>query len=166
MCGGASMNQSSFHPSSRGQGAVLMLPVLILFVGCSKQVQTGGEVKRPVKTMIVAKGGEPRVRVFPGRVEASKNVQLAFQVAGLLEKLPVKEGQAVTEGDLIAQLRQDEFEARLKAVKGQLDQARAVLKAKESGERPEQVLRLEAALRAADARMNFARTDFQRIEGL
>ena len=58
---------------------------------------------------------------FPGKAEASKKVELAFQVSGLLVKLPVKEGQKVTKGELIAQLRQDEFQARLKALQGQLE---------------------------------------------
>jgi multidrug efflux pump subunit AcrA (membrane-fusion protein) len=79
--------------------------------------------------MVVTAGGESHVRTFPGKVEASKRVELAFQVPGLLVKLPVKEGQRVAKGDVIAQLRQDEFQARLKAVQGQLDQARAALRA-------------------------------------
>ena len=38
-------------------------------------------------------------RSFPGKVEASKSVELAFQVPGLLVKLPVREGQNVAKGD-------------------------------------------------------------------
>jgi RND family efflux transporter MFP subunit len=59
-------------------------------------------------------------------------VDLAFQVPGLLAKIPVKEGERVSKGALIAQLRQDEFQARLQAMQGQLDQARAQLGAAES----------------------------------
>jgi RND family efflux transporter MFP subunit len=112
--------------------------------------------------MVVAAGGEPHVRSFPGRVEASKKVELAFQVPGLLVKLPFREGQRVTKGEVIAQLRQDEFQARLKALQGQLDQARAGLRALRSGERPEQQLRLEAAVRAAEAKLANARAEFDR----
>jgi RND family efflux transporter MFP subunit len=63
---------------------------------------------------------------------------------------------------VIAQLRQDEFQARLKAMQGQLDQARAVLKAMRSGERPEQILRLEAQARAAETKLANARAEFDR----
>jgi RND family efflux transporter MFP subunit len=63
---------------------------------------------------------------------------------------------------VIAQLRQDEFQARLKALQGQLDQARAGLRALRSGERPEQQLRLESQVRAAEARLANARADFDR----
>ncbi|MBV8270234.1 MAG: biotin/lipoyl-binding protein [Planctomycetaceae bacterium] len=100
------------------------------------------------------------MRSFPGKVEASKKVELAFRVPGLLVKLPVREGQSIAKGEVIAQLRQDEFQARLKALQGQLDQARAALRALRSGERPEQRLRLEAQVRAAEAKLANARTEF------
>ena len=106
------------------------------------------------------------MRSFPGKVEASRKAELAFQVPGLLVKLPVKEGQNVAKGEVIAQLRQDEYEARLKALLGQLDQARAGLRALRAGERPEQRLRLEAQVRAADAKLANARTEFNRYTQL
>src|SRR5262249_46457801 len=81
---------------------------------------------------------------------------------GLLAKLPVREGQKVAKGDLIAQLRQDEFQARLKSLQGQTEQARAALRALQSGERPEQILRLDAQVRAAEAKMANARAEFDR----
>ena len=112
--------------------------------------------------MVVAAGGETHARSFPGKVEASKKVELAFQVPGLLVKLPVKEGQRVAKGEVIAQLRQDEFQARLKTLQGELDQARAVLQALRSGERPEEQLRLGAQVRAAEAKLANARVEFDR----
>ena len=91
----------------------IALSIIYLAVGCSPQEPPRPEVVRPVKTMVVTAGDETHVRSFPGKVEASKSVELAFQVSGLLVKLPVKEGQKVAKGELIAQLRQDEFQARL-----------------------------------------------------
>jgi RND family efflux transporter MFP subunit len=102
------------------------------------------------------------MRSFPGKIEASRKVELAFQVPGLIVNLPVREGQRVTKGEVIAQLRQDEFQARLKALQGQLDQARAGLRALRSGERPEQQLRLESQVRAAEARLANARAELDR----
>ena len=116
--------------------------------------------------MLVAAGNQPLVRTFPGKVEASKSAELAFQVPGLLVRLPVKEGQKVAKGQLIAQLRQDEFESRLKSVQGQLDQARANLSALQIGERQEERLRREAMLRAANAKLANAKTEFDRYARL
>jgi RND family efflux transporter MFP subunit len=112
--------------------------------------------------MVVAAGAGVRVRSFPGKAEASKKAELAFQVSGLLVKLPVREGQKVKAGEVIAQLRQDEFQARLTALQGQLDRARAALRALQAGERVEQRQRLEAQVRATEARMANARADFER----
>ena len=116
--------------------------------------------------MIVAAGEDSHVRTFPGRVEASNKVELAFQVSGLLVSLPIREGQNVNENDVIAQLRQDEFQARLKALQGQLDAARADLQALRAGVRPEERLRLEAQVRAANAELVNARTQFGRTSQL
>jgi membrane fusion protein, multidrug efflux system len=149
-----------------GRSVPIALAILYLAGGCSPNTSDPPDVARPVKTMVVAAGDEPHVRSFPGKVEASKKVELAFRVSGLLVKLPVKEGQKVAKGEVIAQLRQDEFQARLKALQGQLDQARAGLKALRSGERPEQQLRLEAQVRAAAAKLANTRTEYNRAAQL
>jgi RND family efflux transporter MFP subunit len=148
--------------SSRG-GALLIIGFCAsLAAGCNRNTKPATEVVRPVKTMIVVAGDESRVRSLPGTVEASRRVELRFRVAGLLTKFPVKEGQRVKEGDLIAQLRQDEFKARLKTLQGELDQARASLRALRAGERPEEIRRREAQLRAAQSRLANARSVYER----
>ena len=116
--------------------------------------------------MLVAAGDDVRIRSFPGTVEASRRVELAFQVSGLLVDFPVKEGQEVKKGDLIGQVRKDEFEARLTALQGQLDQARAELVALRMGERPEERLRRESQVRAAQARLANVRTERNRLAPL
>ena len=67
------------------------LSAFCLTTGCSRPTETRSEVARPVKTMVVAAGEQPLVRTFPGRVEASKNVELAFQVPGLTRQ-PTHQG--------------------------------------------------------------------------
>ncbi|MGD9632469.1 MAG: efflux RND transporter periplasmic adaptor subunit [Pirellulales bacterium] len=140
--------------------------VLLLAIGCTPQSPPSSNAVRPVKTMVVTAGGDERVRSFPGTVEASRRVELAFQVPGLLTELPVKEGQKVAKGDLIARLRQDEFQARLTQLQGQLDRARATLAALQAGERPEERLRRESQVRAANARLANARAELDRAKRL
>ena len=141
----------------------MALSILVLASGCSRKAPTPTEaVVRPVKTMVVSAGAESKVRTFPGRVEASNKVELAFQVSGTLVNLPVREGQKVAANEVIAQLRPDEFQARLRALQGQLDRARADLQALRAGVRPEERLRLEAQVRAAEAKLANARTEFDR----
>lgn len=146
----------------RWQGVSMGLLVLALAAGCSRTEAPPREPVRPVKTMVVGPGPETNERAFSGRVEASRQVQLAFQVPGLLVSLPVREGQTVAKGDVIAELRKDEFEARQKALQGQLDRARADLQALRSGVRPEERRRLEGQVRAAESRLVNARRESQR----
>jgi RND family efflux transporter MFP subunit len=134
--------------------------------GCSSEPPALPDIVRPVKTMVVAAGEDIRTRSFPGKVEASRRAELAFQVPGLLVKFPVKEGQKVTKGDTIAELRQDEFRARLTALQGQLNQGRANLAALRAGERPEERRRRESQVRAADAQLANRKAELDRATQL
>lgn len=147
-------------------GLSLALSVVFSAVGCSPKDSAPEAVVRPVKTMVVESGDKLNVRSFPGRVEASTLVELAFQVPGRLAKLPVREGQKVGKGELLAQLRQDEFEARLKSAQGQLDQAQAALGALRLGERPEEQARRRTQERAAAATLANARAEYDRFNQL
>ncbi|MCC9608642.1 efflux RND transporter periplasmic adaptor subunit [Blastopirellula sp. JC732] len=135
---------------------------LCFTLGCGGGKSPDVEVVRPVKTILVGEGEDVRQRSFPGTVEASRRVELAFRVPGLLAELPVKEGDKVVAGDVIARLRQDEFEARLKTLTGELDQARAALRALQAGERPEEIRRREAEVRAASLRLANGRAEYER----
>src|SRR5262249_36307570 len=145
----AVMNGISCGRRGLGGALPLALSISLLGSGCSRTASTGPDAVRPVKTMVLTTEGEPHVRSFSGKVEASKKAGLAFQVSGLLVTLPVREGQRVAKGDMIAQLRQDDFEARLKTVQSQLDKARTDLRALRAGARPEVQRQLEAQVPAA-----------------
>lgn len=152
------------------ESAFRQLPIALFFVvlatGCSRKAPPPTETIRPVRTLIVAKGEENTIRTFPGRAEAAKQVELAFQVPGVLVSLPVREGQSVVKGEVIGQLRQEEFQARLAALQGQLDRARADLLAARAGVRPEERLRLESQVRSTAAQLANARTEFNRASQL
>jgi RND family efflux transporter MFP subunit len=160
------MRVTSYRLSGFSRRPRFALLIVLLAAGCSGPAESVPEVARPVKTLVVTTGEDTRIRSFPGVVEASKRVELAFQVAGLLVKFPVKEGQKVAKGELIGELRQDEFRARLTALQGQLDQSRATLAALRAGERPEERLRRESQVRAAEARLTNARADLDRARQL
>lgn len=137
-----------------------------LITACSRPPEISTEIVRPVRTLVVTGSENTGTRTFPGRVDAAKQVELTFQVPGLLVDLPVREGQRVAQGDLVAQLRPDEFRARLDALQGQLAHAHADLQALQAGARPEEQQRLEAQLRSADATLANARVDLDRATQL
>ncbi|ODA32496.1 efflux transporter periplasmic adaptor subunit [Planctopirus hydrillae] len=141
---------------------LILCSMICLAASCSPQPKVINVGPRPVKTQVITSVADLRSRTFPGKVEASQRVELAFQVSGLLVDLPVKEGQRVAKGELIGQLRQDEFKARVATLQSQLDQARAGLAALMQGERAEERLRREAQVRAAQARLSKTRTEHER----
>jgi RND family efflux transporter MFP subunit len=154
------------NTNGRGVGLRIALSIGCFASACSRQNPVPPEAVRPVKTMLIGKGAESYVRTFPGRVEAAKSVDLAFQVPGLVIGLPVKEGQRVGRGQVVGRLRQTEYQARREATQGQLEQGLAVLDTLKTGERSEEQLRREAALRAAEAKLANARTEFERYARL
>lgn len=113
-------------------GLCILFYLVCLIAGCSSPQQVPSGEVRPVKTMVVAAADRTLVRSFPGIVQASKMADLGFQVSGVLVRLPFREGDRVSKGKVIAQLRNDEFQARLQTIQASLDQARARLGAAES----------------------------------
>jgi RND family efflux transporter MFP subunit len=71
------------------------------------------EVARPVKSIIVAGPDGGNLRNFTGRVDSANKAEMAFRVAGKIEKLAVNEGEVVKKGQLLAQLDQTEFRLTL-----------------------------------------------------
>ncbi len=127
------MHAGSICQSGFGRTALIVLPLVYLATGCAPETAPYSYMDRPVKTTVVTTGVESSARSFPGKVEASKTVELAFLVSGLLVKLPVKEGQRVVKGEVVAQLRQDEFQAQLRILESRLEQAKADLSALKAG---------------------------------
>ncbi|MBL8877339.1 MAG: efflux RND transporter periplasmic adaptor subunit [Phycisphaerae bacterium] len=145
-------------------GAVLGVgPVL---VGCSREGPAQVSLPRPVKTEVIGAGGAVSDRSLPGRVQASSEADLAFQIPGVLILLPVRAGQKVARGETIAQLRTDEYEARLTSLQAQLDGARVSLRALREGDRPEERLRQDTRVRAAEAKLANAKAHFERLQQL
>ena len=94
-----------------------LLMFSLLFVGCSKEeAPPEKEVAQPVKVITVGEGGG-KVRTFPGRIRANKRVELAFQVSGPLEALPVEEGKMLKKGALVARILPRDFQTALFSAK-------------------------------------------------
>ena len=104
-----------------------LLALLLASCGKKEEQKVTREVVRPVKMMTVMSSEEAFKRKFPGRVRASKRVDLAFQVGGPLIELPVDEGQEVKKGKLLARIDPKDFQTNLRNAEGQLGKAKAAL---------------------------------------
>jgi len=84
------------------------LPLLLLTLmisGCATEsVETPPPTIRPVKLLTVMDAKMDAIRVFPAKVAATKQANLAFRVSGHLVALSLFEGQQVKQGAVLAQL--------------------------------------------------------------
>ncbi|WP_163135074.1 efflux RND transporter periplasmic adaptor subunit [Agarivorans sp. Alg241-V36] len=87
----------------RGLGIVAFSSLLLL--GCNKDpVESVKTYPRPVKVELVEIGDGTRIRTLPGETFASDTAILSFQVAGRLDEVLVKPGDAVVAGQPLANL--------------------------------------------------------------
>ena len=103
------------------------LVALVIISGCESDITDNEVVVRPIR---VAQVGDPEAlkgRVFPGQAKATQEVELSFRVKGPLIALPVKIGDRVKEGDVLARIDPRDFEVQLRNTQGQLQRAEANL---------------------------------------
>jgi multidrug efflux system membrane fusion protein len=141
--------------------------VFLLLTGCSEEQKITPPVIRPIKTLLLNNSAsQEKIRTFPGKVHASRQVDLAFRISGPLIEFPVKEGQEVKQGDLLARIDPRDYRTELSRVKSALAEARANLNSMKAGARPEDIKVLKSQVVAAQARRREAGQNFERQKKL
>ncbi len=105
----------------------LVYPGLFLAVlqsGCSED-PAPQEIIRPLLTMRVADVDAFAERWFPGRAQATREANIAFEVSGRLVERPALVGDTVKENDLLARLDPRDFRNALDKAEASLQQAQA-----------------------------------------
>jgi multidrug efflux system membrane fusion protein len=110
-------------------GLAICTVCLALLSACGQSEEPAKTVEtiRPVKLMKVGGSLAGKTRKLPGTVRAADRVDLAFQVPGTLVELPVKEGQTVKKGTLVARIDPRDYETNLRNAEGVLAKAEAGL---------------------------------------
>jgi RND family efflux transporter MFP subunit len=108
---------------------ILQLMVVIGFclnlVNCGdEKVEKTEPVVRPVKTMVVGEGSSG-VRSLPGTVQAANRVEMSFRVGGPLIDFPVKEGEKVKKGQLLARIDPRDYQIAVDKAKAEFAKADA-----------------------------------------
>ncbi len=104
--------------------------ILLLALGamtmdsCSTR-QTGGKKVMYVKADTVHSSGAVAPFEYPGKVKASDEVNMAFQVAGKLKRIHVSEGGTVRKGQLVAELDDRDYRIQLEAVEAEYNNVKA-----------------------------------------
>ena len=104
-------------------GLMVLFVSLMLLVSCNSH--KGGDTKqhvRLVKTSRVEKMASETIKQYPGIIEEAEEVNLAFRVAGPIQKITIKEGDFVKKGQLIAQMDARDYEIQKNAIEIQVEQ--------------------------------------------
>ena len=96
-----------------------------LLSGCDQTVSEPQEILRPVRSVTVSHSDAGLEKTFPGVVEAAQQASLSFRVSGRLASLSVKDGSAVSAGEVVAELEPVDFDIRLKDRQASYEVAKA-----------------------------------------
>ncbi len=98
-----------------GAGLIVVGVVSVFIIDWQAEPPEPPHPIRPLKTLIVGQAIPPAGRVYPGKIRANEEVDLAFQVAGPLIEFLVRQGQEVAKGELLARIDPRDFENILAA---------------------------------------------------
>ena len=87
----------------------LLLAPLLLSACTDEQKTAVRDVARPVKTLVIPEFESSGMRSFPARVESTRRAEVSFRVPGTINELPIKEGERLEKGQVIAKLDQTDY---------------------------------------------------------
>ena len=149
---------------NRWIGAVVLVAGIVAVVMIRREPAAVEEIAavRPLKTMVLGTETSALVEEYPARVAAGEEVAMAFETGGTLTELPVREGDRVQKGRLLARLdprdaqnQLDAAEAELKRAEAQRDRMRIAAEAKAVS--LQELSNAEAAYDVAAAQRNIKR---------
>ena len=99
----------------------------LISISCGEEQADAPPVVKPVKTIKVAGFGEGEI-TFPAQVEAGEKVLMSFRVSGRIIELPVREGEEIRRGQLIARLDPKDYQIAVNQARAEYNKAEADLK--------------------------------------
>lgn len=113
----------------------------------------------PEKIVTAERGDVARSVVARGKIEPLSKVEVKSKANGIIKALMVDVGDAVTEGQILAELDKEDLQAQVRGAKASLDGEAANLQAAITAE-------ARARIEAANPELQFARRDYERLQGL
>ena len=149
----------------RGSKYVLFgAAILLVLTGANLLRTRGHAVSASGKT---ASSVGSRLIAAPGRVEAvSEEVRLSSELSGRLKSVNVEEGDRVQRGQVLAEIENADYRARVAEAEAELAQREAELRRTINGARAQERGEAEASMQAAKAVLNNAKSEAERRRGL
>jgi ABC exporter DevB family membrane fusion protein len=114
-----------------------------------------------------ASPASPTLIAAPGRVEAvSEEIRVSAELSGRLRKVRVEEGDRVQRGQVLAEIENDDYRARVAAAEAALAQREAELRRTVNGARTQERGEARASMQASKAVLDNAKSEAERRRGL
>ncbi len=141
-----------------GAGVLLALSTANLLRSRGLETVASGPKEHSASSTLIA---------APGRVEAaSEEVRVSSELSGRLKSVKVEEGDRVERGQVLAEIENDDYRARVAAAKAELAQREAELRRTVNGARTQERREAEASMQAAKAVLDNAKSEAERRRGL
>ena len=148
----------------RIQYGLLTMGVVIVLSTAGLLRSRGREASAPSPKPAALDSG---IIAAPGRVEAvSEEVRVSSELSGRLKAVNVEEGDRVLRGQVLAEIQNDDYRARVQEAEAELAQREAELRRTVNGARAQERREAEASMKAAEAVLNNAKSEALRRRGL
>ena len=117
------MNISHLRNAVLNHSLLIIVACTAMLAGCERQEPERTPAVRPVKILTIGDGSIGRSLAYSGQIRAGETAELGFEVAGRIIELPVKEGQQVSKGDMLARLDPADYQAGLNQAEANFRQA-------------------------------------------
>jgi len=135
-----------------------MFSTTILLRGRGQSVSSSVTKTSPANTGLIA---------APGRVEAiSEEIRVSSELSGRLKKVYVEEGDRVQRGQVMGEMENDDYRARVAAAEAEVAQREAELRRTVNGARTQERREAEASVQAARAVLDNSKSEAERRRGL
>jgi HlyD family secretion protein len=133
--------------------------VLLIVIGALTTAMRKAKPIAPDRIVTVEKGDIARSVVARGKIEPLSKVEVKSKANGIIQALLVDVGDAVKEGQILAELDKEDLQAQVRGAKATLEAEEANLRAAVAAEN-------KARIEATNPDLEFARRDFERAQGL
>ncbi len=139
-------------------GVLFVLSIMNLLRSRGHEVSASGPKANSVSLTLIA---------APGRVEAvSEEIRVSSELSGRLKTVRVEEGDRVQRGQVLAEIENDDYRARVAAAGAELAQREAELRRTVNGARTQERGEAEASMQAAKAVLDNSKSEAERRRGL
>lgn len=139
----------------------ILIGIGVIAVAASIAAAMSGGSKQVLQTETVKQQDIKRTVLATGTVTSTVDLELGFKASGIVQKVPVKVGDAVKAGTVLAQLEQKDQLASVTQARATVAQAKANLDKVLSGATSEEVIVAQKAVDAAQVTVDNANKTLQ-----